>query len=326
MEFRTIIKTDENRGLISHNEPTMLIGSCFSDNIGQRMRSAMMNVDINPFGTIYNPLSIATSITRLANNQPVEGGDLFQLGGLWNSFLFHSRFSKTDKTRAIEGMNNRISAAHEHLQNARTIIITLGTAMVYRLRTTSEVVSNCHKVPQHQFFRRMETIDGMTQTLAEALHQLRQFNPNLQIIITVSPIRHIADGLAQNQLSKASLRVVASNLTQMMPECVTYFPAYEIMLDDLRDYRFYAPDMVHPSEVAIEYIWQAFQATFFDDRTSQAVSRCERVTKRLMHRPITDNSEAIARFNADTRTVVANLVKEYPYLSENSTIKDYFMI
>ena len=326
MEFRTIIKTGENRGLITHNEPIMLMGSCFSDNIGQRMRTAMMNVDINPFGTIYNPLSIASSLKRLVEKRPVDGNDIFQAGGLWNSFLFHSRFSKSDKMRAIEGMNQRIESAHNHLKHARVLILTLGTAMVYRLRATNTVVSNCHKVPQHQFSRQMESIDGMTKALADAIASLRKFNPDLHIIVTVSPIRHIADGLAQNQLSKASLRVVADNLTKMMPQCVTYFPAYEIMLDDLRDYRFYAADMVHPSDVAIEYIWQTFQATFFDDRTSQAVSRCERVSKRLMHRPITDNRDAIARFNTDTRAVVANLVKEYPYLAENPTIKDVFMI
>lgn len=326
MEFRTIIKTDENRGLISHNEPTVLMGSCFSDNIGQRMRSAMMNVDINPFGTIYNPLSIASSIERLIANKAVDGDDLFQAGGLWNSFLFHSRFSKSDKTRAIEGMNHRIELAHSHLKDARALIITLGTAMVYRIKGSSMVVSNCHKVPQHQFIRTMESITTMTQALHNTLTLLKQFNPGIHIIVTVSPIRHIADGLARNQLSKASLRVVANELTTLMPNDVTYFPAYEIMLDDLRDYRFYAPDMVHPSEVAIEYIWQAFQATFFDDRTSQAVGRCERVNKRLMHRPITDNRDAIARFNADTRTVVANLVKEYPYLADNPSIKDVFLI
>ena len=275
MEFRTIIKTGENRGLITHNEPIMLMGSCFSDNIGLRMRTAMMNVDINPFGTIYNPLSIASSLKRLVEKRPVDGNDLFQAGGLWNSFLFHSRYSKSDKMRAIEGMNQRIESAHNHLKHARVLILTLGTAMVYRLRATNTVVSNCHKVPQHQFSRQMESIDGMTKALADAIASLRKFNPDLHIIVTVSPIRHIADGLAQNQLSKASLRVVADNLTKMMPQCVTYFPAYEIMLDDLRDYRFYAADMVHPSDVAIEYIWQTFQATFFDDRTSQAVSRCE---------------------------------------------------
>ena len=144
MEFRTIIKTGENRGLITHNEPIMLMGSCFSDNIGLRMRTAMMNVDINPFGTIYNPLSIASSLKRLVEKRPVDGNDLFQAGGLWNSFLFHSRYSKSDKMRAIEGMNQRIESAHNHLKHARVLILTLGTAMVYRLRATHTVVSHCH--------------------------------------------------------------------------------------------------------------------------------------------------------------------------------------
>lgn len=299
-----------------------MLGSCFSDNIGARLRYAMFNVDINPFGTLYNPFSIAASIERLIDCQPIDGSDMFQANGVWNSFLFHSKFSRTDKMRAIEKMNERILAAHQNLREAKALVITLGTSVVYRLKSTGKVVSNCHKVPQHEFVRKMESIDAMTEALEHSIVRLRKFNPSLKVIITVSPIRHVADGLETNMVSKASLRIVANTLTNRFKGVVSYFPAYEIMLDDLRDYRFYAADMVHPSEVAIEYIWQTFQATFFDDRTAQAASRCERVYKRLMHRPMTDNREAIERFNADTRTVVANLVKEYPHVSNIKEISD----
>ena len=322
MEFRTSIKTSENRGMISHSDVVVMMGSCFSDNIGARMRHAMFNVDINPFGTLYNPFSIATSIERIIDCEPVDGSHMFQSGGVWNSFLFHSKFSRVDKMRAMEMMNERITAAHEHLRQARALIITLGTAVVYRLKSTGKVVSNCHKVPQHEFVRKTESIEAMTEVLDHSLTRLREFNPDIKVIITVSPIRHVADGLETNMLSKASLRVVASTLAGRFKDMVSYFPAFEIMLDDLRDYRFYAADMVHPSETAIEYIWQTFQATYFDDRTAQAAARCERVYKRLMHRPMTDNREAIERFYADTRTVVGNLLREYPYIANISEIRN----
>lgn len=312
--------------MLTHSQPTVLLGSCFSDNIGARMRSALMNVDVNAFGPIYNPLSLATSIQRAISGTPLEGNEVFFAGGMWNSFLFHTKMSRSNKLRALEAMNNRIAACHQHLTEARALIVTLGSAMVYRHRASGCVVSNCHKLPGHEFVRSMESIEAMTEALAHAFNLLFEANSLINIIITVSPIRHVADGMTQNSLSKAKLRVVADNLATMFPGKVTYFPSYEIVMDDLRDYRFYAPDMVHPSEVAVEYIWQAFQATFFDDRTSQAVSRCERVSKRLAHRHITDNPEAIARFDADTRTVVTNLVKEYPYLANNPTIKSALLI
>lgn len=326
MELRTAIKIDERRGTITHSDATVLLGSCFSDNIGARMRTAMMNVDVNAFGPIYNPLSIATNLQRAIDGTPLMGDDVFLAGGMWNSFLFHSKMSRSNKLRALEGMNHRIASCHEHLQSARTLIITLGTAMVYSHRPSGCVVSNCHKLPGHEFARSMASIDDMTDALHRTFNSLLKLNSDINIIITVSPIRHIADGLSQNNLSKAMLRVVADNLAKLMPDKVTYFPSYEIMMDDLRDYRFYAADMVHPSDVAVEYIWQAFQATFFDDRTSQAVARCERVSKRLNHRHITDNADAIARFEADTRAVVANLIKEYPYIASHPAIKAATMI
>ncbi len=322
MEFRTSIKTSENRGLITHQDGVMMLGSCFSDNVGNRLRHAMFNVDINPFGTLYNPFSIASSVDRIIECRPVDGTNMFQANGQWNSFLFHSKFSKTDKMRAMELMNERIIQAHNNLREAKALVITLGTAVVYRLKSTGKVVSNCHKVPQHEFVKKMESVDAMTEVLDHCITQLHEFNPDLKIIFTVSPIRHIADGLETNMLSKASLRVAVNTLVSRYKGLVDYFPAFEIMLDDLRDYRFYATDMVHPSDVAIEYIWQTFQATYFDDRTAQAVARCERVWKRLMHKPMTDNRESIERFNSDTRTVVNNLAKEYPYITKISEIRN----
>lgn len=315
MEFRTTIRIGDNQGWLHHSDSLMMMGSCFSDNIGAKLRAAMMLVDINPFGTIYNPLSIASSLNRLIDNKPIAGMDLFQQNGVWNSYAFHSRYSMPDKEAALLRMNQRIAKAHEHLRTSQVLVVTLGTALVYRLRATGQVVNNCHKVPQHQFERKLLNVSETVKALSDVCCRLREFNPELRIIFTVSPIRHVADGLETNSLSKATLRVAINEvLTILEDPLLTYFPAYEIVNDDLRDYRFYATDMVHPSEVAIEYIWQMFQASYFDDRSAQAIARCERVSKRLAHRPMSGNREVVERFNADTRTVVRNLVKEYPYL------------
>lgn len=321
MEFRTTVKTGENRGWLHHDSGVMLLGSCFSDNIGGKMHGALIHASVNPMGTLFNPMSIARSINRLINNEPVAGQDLFMQNGVWNSFDFHSRYSMPDKQVTIDSMNQRIMQGHDDLKNAQLLTITMGTAIVYRLKSSGQIVANCHKVPQHEFERKMATVEQMVQVIDKMLTQLHDFNPGLRIILTVSPIRHIADGLDTNSLSKAALRVAIHEAITRHCEYCDYFPAYEIMMDDLRDYRFYSSDMVHPSDVAVEYIWQAFQATYLDDRSAMAVARCERIYKRLQHRPMSTNRETVDRFNADTASVVRNLIKEYPYLANNHELK-----
>ena len=165
MEFRTTVKTGENRGWLHHNSGVMLLGSCFSDNIGGKMHGALFHALVNPMGTLFNPMSIARAIDRLINNQPVAGQDLFMQNGVWNSFDFHSRYSMPDKQVAIDSMNQRIMQGHEDLKNAQLLTITLGTAIVYRLKSSGEVVANCHKVPQHEFERKMATVEQMVQVI-----------------------------------------------------------------------------------------------------------------------------------------------------------------
>jgi hypothetical protein len=321
MEFRTTVKTGENRGWLHHSDHVVLLGSCFSDNIGAKMHGALFHATVNPMGTLYNPMSIARGVQRLIEQRPVAGQELFMQSGVWNSFDFHSRHSMPDKQVTIDRMNERIEQGHLALKQALMLTITLGTAIVYRLKSTGEVVANCHKVPQHEFERKMATVSEMARELDEMVKRLHQFNPELKIIFTVSPIRHIADGLDINSLSKASLRVAIQETIARHRDYCDYFPAFEIMMDDLRDYRFYSSDMVHPSDVAVEYIWQAFQATYLDDHSALAVARCERVSKRLQHRHMSANREAMDRFNTDTAIVIRNLIKEYPYLSQNPDLQ-----
>lgn len=309
-----MIHPREGEHFMRHSDKMLLMGSCFSDNIGAKLRDAMVDVLVNPFGTIFNPLSIAGAVDKIIDNATIAGAELFMSGGVWNSYDFHSRFSMASKDAALQRMNASIGEAHEHLKVCNTLVLTLGTAVVYRRRDTGEVVTNCHKVPQQEFTRRLASVEEITESLTRAVERLHEFNPALRILFTVSPIRHIADGLEMNSLSKAVLRVAVNNVVRQFKGFVEYFPAFEIVIDDLRDYRFYGADMVHPSDVAIEYIWQTFQATYFDDRSTQAIARCERVSKRLKHRPMSNNPDVVARFNADTQAVIANLKKEYPYI------------
>ena len=321
MEFTTTVRVREHHGLLSHDSRVLLLGSCFSDNIGARMRGALMQVMYSPTGTMYNPLSIGATIDRIIDRRPVEGRDLIEQGGVWNSYDFHTRFALPDKDIAVSRMNERVFEAHTWLRHAQCVTITLGTAYVYRLRSTGRVVANCHKQPTTLFTREMLTHAQVSDELRRIIGRLKEFNPDLNIIITVSPIRHIADGLDCNSLSKATLRVAAGDVCD--GAVCHYFPAFEIMNDELRDYRFYAADMVHPSDVAIEFMWQVLQGAYMDDRSVQAVARCERVSRRLSHRPIVAGSLATKRFDTDTRTIVQNLIEEYPYVAQSKLLKDY---
>ncbi|MGN1245752.1 MAG: GSCFA domain-containing protein [Muribaculaceae bacterium] len=314
MDFRTAIRIESLTEPIKHSDKLMLIGSCFSTNIGERLRDAMMPVMVNPMGTLYNPMSIARAVERMVRRNLVTGTELFSANGVWNCFDFHSAFSSADQDVALRRMNDSITAAHEHLKECKCVIVTLGTAIVYW--HDNKVVANCHKLPAAQFSKRMLSLNETVEALRQIVELLREVNPKMRVIFTVSPIRHIADGLADNSLSKSILRVAIGELGI---DDVHYFPSYEIMLDDLRDYRFYAADMVHPSEVAIGYIWEQFRAACICPESLKAIDRCERMTKWLRHRSMSDNTEVVAQLNADRQAAYAKLRADYPYIPELTT-------
>ena len=298
MDFRTTIHIADNMGIMHHSDRFMMLGSCFSDNIGGKLHQAMIDVNVNPFGTLYNPMSIASSVNRIINAVPERGIDLFQGSGVWNSYNFHSRYSLADKEATLTLMNEQIAKAHEHLKSCHTLVVTLGTAVVYRLKETNLVVANCHKVPQHNFTRRMASVDEITEVLSAMVERLHEFNPQLRILFTVSPIRHIADGLEVNSLSKATLRVAVANVNRVYRDFTAYFPAYEIVMDDLRDYRFYAADMLHPSEQAVDYVWERFRRWSFSPLLEEYRTDKEHILRDRSHRSLHPGSEADLAFRA----------------------------
>lgn len=261
----------------------LLVGSCFADDVGEKMVRGGMEAMVNPFGTLYNPASIAASLLRSISERDyiedstelVQGND-----GLWHSWMHHSRFSSKSKTELLDAINETMHKVGSFLREADVLVITLGTAIIYRQKETGMLVANCHKMPDAMFVRERMTAYDIADQWLMLLQLLESVNPRLKVIFTVSPIRHKRDGMHVNQISKG---ILLQALDEM---AVEYFPAYEIMLDELRDYRFYADDMIHPSELAVEYIWQRFQDTYFDNKTKDAVAKATKEWHRRQHRTI----------------------------------------
>ncbi|MEG2403151.1 MAG: GSCFA domain-containing protein [Muribaculaceae bacterium] len=323
MELRTPVTPVPSKGLILHDGGIMMFGSCFSDNIGSRLRNAMFNVDINPFGTTFNPASINQSIDRILNKTLTTDAELFEQNGVWNSFYYHSAFSSSDKENAKAEMNNRVEQAFDNLQGAKTLIFTLGTASIYVHKELNLIVNNCHKYPASHFSRIRMSADEVAEQFCNNISRILKLNESIKIIFTVSPIRHIADGIAENNLNKSILRVAIDKIIERYPKTCSYFPAYEIMMDDLRDYRFYAADMVHISDVAIDYIWEIFQQSYFTQSVIDIANKCTKISKRFTHRPMSNNQDVIAKFREDTTLVITNLINEYPYLDKINNLSYY---
>lgn len=315
MDFRTQVKTDDCRGLIRHGDPIMMIGSCFSDNIGQRLAQALFETTINPFGTLYNPASIANALNDLIVCRTYNENDLIENDGRYHSFSHHSSFSGINATSVIEKINMSIETSSQTLRKSSTLIVTFGTAYVFELASTQKIVSNCHKLPSKHFNRRRMSVSEIVDIWNGIVRKLHDINSQLNIIFTVSPIRHLADGAHDNQLSKSTLLLAIENLCNSN-ERIGYFPAYEIMMDDLRDYRFYASDMTHPSETAVDYIYEKFSHSYFNDSTMQLAKDCERLTRRLRHRHMSDDEQSIKRFTEATDQIREKLLSTNPCLTQ----------
>lgn len=315
MKLRTEIKPLNHKNLIAHGSPVVFMGSCFSDNIGGRLRAGLFDVMVNPFGTLYNPASIASSLSDIIESRTFGENDIFEYDGRFHSFSHHSSFSGRDRDVVLNRINQGIGFSAQVLRNASVLFVTFGTAYVFTHAESGMVVSNCHKLPADEFIRRCLPVDEIVQLWTWIIERLRQYNEKLRIVFTVSPIRHLADGAHGNQLSKSTLLLAIDRLCRIFSDII-YFPAYEILIDDLRDYRFYASDMTHPSEVAVDYIYELFSKSFFSDETIKLAGECEKLTKRLQHRPMTDDVAAIERFNSETLKIKDTMLSVYPFLEQ----------
>ncbi|MDR1809400.1 MAG: GSCFA domain-containing protein [Prevotella sp.] len=314
MDFRTNIVINPSEPTISHQSKLMLLGSCFAENIGNMLRENLFDVGINPFGILYNPASVSMALNRINDGKLFSEDELVYQNGLYHSFQHHGAFSNADKDKCLSGINEALKTASESLLRADTLLLTFGTAHVFRYIPTNAVVANCHKFPASDFKRSRLTIDEITDDWTALIRKLREQNPRLNVLFTVSPIRHLKDGAHGNQLSKAVLLLAIERLQQQV-ERTYYFPSYELLLDDLRDYRFYGEDMLHPNATAVKYIWDAFCKACFDEPTMQIINEWSGIRQALNHRPLNGETEQHKQFLKQTLLRLDAFRKKYPYFA-----------
>ncbi len=322
--FRTTFPPFQSPLKVGHTDRVLCIGSCFAEQMGGRLERLKFPTLLNPFGIVFNPASIGQSLERLMSGELFSENDLVQHQGLWHSWEHHGRFSQPDKAAALLNVNDSLSIAKAFLETTNRLVVTLGTAHVFILKKTGEVVANCHKLPGTEFERRRLSVAEVVAALLPVFEKLKAQLPSLEIIATVSPVRHLQDGLMENQRSKATLLLALDEIGQRLPY-VHYFPAYEILLDDLRDYRFYAEDMAHPSLQATNYIWQYFEHAFFDEKTKALNGRIERVLSAMAHRPFHPQSVEHQGFVKKELDALRQLAVEFPGLDfegETATLEE----
>lgn len=270
----------------------MTLGSCFADEVSSRLADDGFNILANPFGTLYNPLSISSSLRRIINQQLHTDSDIvsrIENGVEIYSCLFgNSRFNSTDKSETLSLINHQIAETYQFLRNVDFLIITFGTAHFYTMKDTGKTVANCHKQPADKFILERLTIGQIVSDYNQLISELRTFNPRIKLIFTVSPNRYKAYGLHGSQKDKGILLLAIEEICKN--EDVFYFPSYEAVVDDLRDYRFYAEDMIHPSKVAVDYVYGLFADSFFSIETKKTASECKVLASMSQHRPLTSSS------------------------------------
>ena len=298
---------------INHQQNLLLVGSCFTEQIGTKLANHKFAVLDNPNGILFNPSSIANSISSYINHRQYTETDLFYQNECWNSWQHHSRFSHPDKKICLSAINESQSKANVFLKNADWLLITLGSAFVYEL-DNKEVVANCHKVPTDKFSKRLLAADEIFADLQKMIEKAVAFNPQLKIIFTISPVRHLRDGFVENNRSKATLIQTVHQLTEKNNNCF-YFPAYELIIDDLRDYRFFAEDMVHPNYAATNYVWEKFIATCIDEPSLQLMKEIAIIVAAKNHKPFNPTSEQHKKFLQTNLEKVKKLQQQFPYLN-----------
>ncbi|WP_162055750.1 GSCFA domain-containing protein [Pontibacter pamirensis] len=308
--FRTEIKVAPTDLQLTLQDKVLTIGSCFAEVIGSKLKQNKVDVLVNPFGTIFNPLSVCLLLQTASGQHYEFEQHLVEQNGIWHAYDLHSSLSSPDKDKLLQQIEESLQRTRQQLQEATLLIITLGTAVAYRLHDGGKVVANCHKLPAKNFERVLLTTEEMLQEFEQTLPLLSQINPNLKVLLTVSPVRHIKETLTINSVSKSALRVLCHQL-EVAHANVQYFPAFEMMMDDLRDYRFYKPDMLHPSEVAEDYIWQKFVAAYYDNSFQDFLDAWQKIQRAVAHRPFHPQSEAHQAFLRNSLQKLSELTGKY---------------
>ena len=298
-----------------YTKKNLFMGSCFTENIGNKMAELLYEVDINPFGILYNPVSVANGLEILLRGKKFEKEDLIQHDNLWHSFYHHGRFSSPDADEALQKINDRMEHSSDFLKKTDFLFITFGTAWIYNYQASGQTVSNCHKIPGSEFHRARLTVAEIVERFNKLLPELQKINPQMNIIFTVSPIRHWKDGAVENQRSKSTLLLAVDEVIKNTAgiNC-SYFPSYEIVMDELRDYRFYADDMVHLSEVAVNYIWEKFEKKLINEESQKVALKVQKMNHAVNHKPFNKFTSENLIFLNQTLEKIKNLSRNYPYL------------
>jgi hypothetical protein len=313
VEFRLTFPIPLFKNKISYRDKILLAGSCFAENIGELMVDAKLNCLVNPNGIVYNPISIANHLQRVLIGDKYKEDELFNYNELWGSWQHHGEYSNTDKGKTLTRINKDFNIAENFINEGDWLIVTFGSAYVYRLKTSNEIAANCHKYPNTEFTKELLFTDEIVSTWQNLISQIGQKNPKLKIILTVSPVRYVRDGLVNNNLSKAILLQAVHELCKL--DAVNYFPAYELVLDDLRDYRFFTQDLVHPNAQAIHYVWEKFADTLFSEDSKTIYNKVKPLVSAAKHRVLHAGTEAHKKFLATHLQKVIQLQKEYPFLA-----------
>ena len=308
MIFRTEVPIAPKKPEIDYGSKVLLVGSCFVENIGKKLEYFRFQNSINPFGILFHPAAILNFFLKVEEEKEYSEEDIFFHNDLWHSFDAHSDFNTTQKREILDALNSAVKQASEFLREATHVVLTPGTAWAYRSVETNKIVANCHKLPQKKFNKELTAVE---EDLQRSVDVLRKLNPSAEIILTVSPVRHLKDGFVENQRSKARLISAVHEVVQAN-ERIHYFPAYEIVMDELRDYRFYGEDMVHPNSVAVDYIWQKFAETWISSEAAKTMKEVDSIQKGLSHRPFQKESQAHLIFRKKLEEKIKKLQEWHP--------------
>lgn len=314
MDFRTKVPVQEGSPRIEHHKGIFLIGSCFVENIGAKLEWFKFRNLQNPTGIIFHPSPIRRFFQRLSNNENYRDEDIIEFNGGWQSLEAHSDMRRETSGECLEALNESLDRSREFLSGSSHVIISLGTAWGYIYQDSPNIVANCHKIPQKRFRKELSSVDEIINDLEVISHSISQINGNARLIFTISPVRHLRDGVVENQRSKAHL-ITALHEFLKDNDSIAYFPSYEILMDELRDYRFYSEDMLHPSKVAVDYIWKLFSYNWISEKSLELSAEIDKIQKALSHRSRAENSLEHKKFLTKIQTKIEEIQKKYPEIT-----------
>ena len=317
MNFTTKVSIEKSQYPISYDSKIVSLGSCFAENMGEKFSYFKFENVVNPFGIIFNPVSIENLVSRVVNNQKFTEADIFFHNDLWHCYEVHSELSNQNKDEFLNKLNALVDEFHFQISKFSHFQITYGTSWVYRNISSKKIVANCHKVPQSQFDKEILSVETIEKSIQNTITLIQKVNPNCHFIFTVSPVRHIKDGFVENQLSKSHL--IASLQSTLQTEHyklnAEYFPSYEIMMDELRDYRFYAEDMLHSSQTAIDYIWIRFFENYVSEENFATMGEVCSIQKSLLHQPFNPDSDSHQKFLVAINQKITKLKAQFPHFT-----------